>query len=108
MLMVCAIIRPEKTMDVLGDLAAAGFPAATKFSVSGRGKQKGVVVGEVYYDEIPKDMIFCVVHDEDKDAVVQTMLASARSEPSGAFGDGKVFVHDVAEAYTISSGKPEL
>ncbi|MDR3271654.1 MAG: P-II family nitrogen regulator [Peptococcaceae bacterium] len=108
MIMVRAIIRPEKAMDVLADLAAAGFPAATKMDVAGRGKQKGVVVGDVYYDEIPKEMILCVVHDEDKDTVVQTILHTARTGPNGAFGDGKIFVNKVAEAYTISSKKAEL
>ncbi|MDR1541255.1 MAG: P-II family nitrogen regulator [Clostridiales bacterium] len=108
MVMVRAVVRPEKAMDVLADLAAAGFPSATKFDVFGRGKQKGVVVGDVYYDEIPKEMIFCVVHDEDKEAVVQTILSAARSTPNGAYGDGKIFVHKVAEAYTISSRKAEL
>lgn len=108
MVMVRAIIRPEKAMDVLADLAAAGFPAATKMDVAGRGKQKGVVVGDVYYDEIPKEMILCVVHDEDKDTVVQTILTAARTARNGTFGDGKIFVHNVAEAYTVSSGKKEL
>ncbi len=108
MVMISAIIRPEKAMDVLADLAAAGFPAVTKMDVSGRGKQKGVVVGNVYYDEIPKEMIFCVVRDEDKDAVVQTILNGARTGPNGAYGDGKIFVKKVAEVYTISSQTAEL
>lgn len=108
MVMVRAIIRPEKAMDVLADLAAAGFPAATKMAVSGRGRQKGVIVGDVYYDEIPKEMILCVVNDEEKETVVTTILNAARTAPNGAFGDGKIFVHKVLEAYTISSKKAEL
>lgn len=42
MLMVRAIIRPEKVNTVLEELMLAGFPAVTKMDVFGRGKQKGV------------------------------------------------------------------
>jgi nitrogen regulatory protein PII 1 len=37
-------------------------------SVSGRGKQRGVKIGDVTYDEIPKEMLFFVVPDNDKDS----------------------------------------
>jgi len=37
--------------------SAAGFPAVTKTDVFGRGKQKGIQVGEIRYDEIPKEML---------------------------------------------------
>lgn len=108
MVMVRAIVRPEKVMEVLTELAVAGFPAATKMDVAGRGKQQGVVVGDIYYDEIPKEMILCVVQDEDKDTVVNVIMNTARTAPNGVFGDGKIFVHKVEEAYTISSGKAKL
>ena len=42
MKMIKAIVRPEKSEDVLDALLAAGFAAATKMSVLGRGKQKGL------------------------------------------------------------------
>ena len=63
MIMVRAIIRPEKSDDVLAALMEAGFPAVTKMDVYGRGKQRGMKVGEVTYDELPKEMIFTVVND---------------------------------------------
>ena len=49
----------------------AGFSAVTKMEVYGRGKQRGMRVGEVTYDELPKEMIFMVVNDADKDFVVE-------------------------------------
>ena len=61
MKMIKAIVRPEKSEDVLDALLAAGFAAATKMSVLGRGKQKGLKVGDTYYDEIPKELIMLVV-----------------------------------------------
>ncbi len=104
MTMVRAIVRPEKSDDVLAALMDAGFPAVTKYSVAGRGKQRGIKIGEVRYDEIPKTMLMCVVKSEDTDFVIETIMQAARSGTKGAFGDGKIFVSDVEDVYTISSG----
>ncbi|CFX70277.1 Nitrogen regulatory protein PII [Syntrophomonas zehnderi OL-4] len=108
MLMIRAIIRPEKTGVVLSELSDGGFPAVTKIDVMGRGKQKGVKVGDVFYDEIPKEMIMMVVQDEDKDDVIKIIMKNAKTGQKAAFGDGKIFVSPVLEAYTISSGNREL
>ncbi len=107
MLMIRAIIRPEKSDDVLAALMDAGFPAVTKYSVAGRGKQRGIKIGDVTYDEIPKMMLMLVVKDEDKDFVIQTIMDTARTAGKGAFGDGKIFVSAVEEVYTVSSGVKE-
>ncbi len=107
MIMVRAIIRPEKADVVLAALLDAGFPAATKFSVAGRGKQRGIKIGEITYDEIPKVLLMCVVRAEDQDFVVDTIMRSARSGDKGAFGDGKIFISAVDDVYTISSGRCE-
>jgi nitrogen regulatory protein PII 1 len=82
---------------------SAGFPAVTKMDVFGRGKQKGVKVGEVFYDEIPKEMLLIVVEDVDKEDVVKIILKYARTGENGHFGDGRIFVSPVEEAYTIST-----
>ncbi len=106
-IMIRAIIRPEKADDVLAALMDAGFPAVTKYSVAGRGKQRGIKIGEITYDEIPKMMLMSVVNAEDKDFVIETIMRTARSGDKGAFGDGKIFVSEVEESYTISSGFKE-
>ncbi|MCX8131557.1 MAG: P-II family nitrogen regulator [Clostridia bacterium] len=108
MLMIRAIIRPEKVGAVLSELCDAGFPAVTKMDVMGRGKQRGVKVGDVFYDEIPKEMLMMVVKDEDKDDVIKIIMKNAKTGEKGAFGDGKIFVSPVEEAYTISSGVNQL
>ncbi|VAW40030.1 Nitrogen regulatory protein P-II, nitrogen-fixation associated, subunit A [hydrothermal vent metagenome] len=108
MLMIRAIVRPEKTDEILAALMDAGFPAVTKYSVAGRGKQRGIKIGDVTYDEIPKMMLMSVVGEEDKDFVIQTIMDTARSAGKGAFGDGKIFVSEVDEVYTISSGLKEV
>ena len=107
MLMIRAIVRPEKVDAVLERLMAEGFPAVTRISVSGRGKQRGIKIGEITYDEIPKDLLMMVVPDSDKDLVINTVMAAARTGDRGAFGDGKIFVSPVDEIYTVSSGVKE-
>ncbi|MEW5801995.1 MAG: P-II family nitrogen regulator [bacterium] len=108
MIMIRAIVRPEKSNEVMKALMDAGFPAVTKMEVFGRGKQRGLKVGEVTYDELPKELLLLVVKDEDKDFVIRSILESARSGERGAFGDGKIFVSPVDEVYTISSGNKEI
>ena len=109
MIMVRAIVRPEKTDDVLAALMDAGFPAVTKMDVYGRGKQRGMKIGEVTYDELPKELIFTVVHEsETRTIVIKIIMQAARTGDKGAFGDGKIFVSPVDEVYTVSSGVKEV
>lgn len=108
MLLVRAIVRPEKRDEVLYELSAAGFHAATVIDVMGRGKQKGIKIGSIVYDEIPKVMILMAVRDEDKDDVVSVIMRAAKTSDSGAFGDGKIFITPIEEAYTVSSAATGL
>jgi len=89
-------------------LLDAGFPAVTKISAYGRGKQRGLRVGDVTYDELPKDLLLMAIDSKDKDFVIETIVSSARTSPDGHFGDGKIFVTPIDELYTISSGKKEV
>lgn len=108
MLMIRAIVRPEKSDAVMAALMDAGFPAVTKVAVFGRGKQRGLKVGEIHYDELPKDLLIMVVPDKDKDFVIGTIIDSARTSEKGSYGDGKIFVTPVEEVYTVSSGVKEV
>lgn len=107
MLMIRAIIRPEKVGFVMTELAEAGFPAVTKMDVFGRGRQKGIMVDDFCYDEIPKEMLLIVCGEEDKDTIVKIILRTAKTG-EGNFGDGRIFVSPVEEAYTVSTGKAGL
>ena len=107
MLMIRTIVRPEKVYEVMQGLLDAGYPSVTKIPVVGRGKQRGLTVDDVIYDEIPKEMLFLVVADSDKDFVVRAILDNAKSGADGKFGDGKIFISAVEEVYTISSGEKE-
>lgn len=105
MLMIRAIVRPEKTSTILAELNSAGYPAVTKMDVVGRGKQKGVRIGDVVYDELPKEMLLIVVRDEDKDDLINIIMKYAKTGDKGSYGDGKIFVSTVEEVYTVSNGK---
>ena len=108
MKMIKAVVRPEKSSEVLDALRNAGFPAATKFSILGRGKQQGLKIGTTHYDEIPKDMILIVIDDPDVDKVSKIITDTAKTGKNGTYGDGKIFVIPVERCITISSGKDEL
>ncbi len=108
MLMVRAIVRPEKSALVLAALADKGFNAATEMDVYGRGKQKGITIGSVLYEELPKCMIIVVIDDEDEKEVVDTIMDAARTGKTGSIGDGRIFVVPTVSAYTISSGTKGL
>ncbi len=108
MKMIKAFVRPEKAEEVLDNLMEKGFSAVTKVSVLGRGKQKGLKVGDTYYDEIPKEMIMIVVEDKDADKVIKIMTDTAKTGKEGRYGDGKIFVTEVERAVTISNGSDGL
>jgi len=108
MIMIRAIVRPEKVMDVMSALMYAGFPAVTKMDVFGRGKQRGIKIGDITYDELPKEFLLLVVPDKSRPLVVETIIKAARTGSKGSFGDGKIFVSPVEESYTISSGIKEV
>ena len=107
MLLIRAIVRPEKSGIVLKALFEAGFPAVTKMAVFGRGKQRGLKVGNVTYDELPKELLLIAIKDSDKEFVINTIVEAARTDEKGAFGDGKIFVTPIVETYTISNGVKE-
>jgi len=94
-------MRPERTEDVVDAIAEAGFVSLTKIDVVGRGKQKGLDVGSIHYDELPKTMLLIVTQDENVDELVDIIMRTAQT---GNFGDGRIFISPVEEAYTIRTG----
>lgn len=108
MKMIRAIIRPEKASIILDELGDAGYSAVTKIDVVGRGKQRGIKVGDVHYDELPKELLLMVVEDEVVDEIMHLVIKNARTGQEGTFGDGKIFVSEVERAFTVSSGEEKL
>jgi nitrogen regulatory protein PII 1 len=105
MKMVKVILRPETADSVADSLAEAGFISITKSNVFGRGKQKGITLGEVRYDELPKILLMLVVEDKDVEKVLKIIQYKAYT---GNVGDGKVFVCPVERAFTVRTGTEGL
>lgn len=102
---IWAVIRRERKVEVLKALESAGVFAITEMPVYGRGKQRGIQVGAVTYEELAKTLLFLVVPEEHRPTVVDAIIASAHT---GQPGDGKIFVQAVREVHTVRTGNPEL
>jgi nitrogen regulatory protein PII len=102
MKMIQAILRPEKLKDVEERLKKEGFPSLTEISVRGRGKQRGIVIGEMRYDKLPKELLVLTCKDADLQKILGIILEEGRT---GNIGDGKIFVLNVEDAITIREGR---
>ncbi|MFQ5598599.1 MAG: P-II family nitrogen regulator [Nitrospiria bacterium] len=101
MKLIRAIIRPEQEEKVLHNLETAGLYAVTKIPVLGRGRQRGVQVGRVSYNSLAKLMILLIVEEADFEPAVEAIEDGA---DTGHPGDGKIFVQEVSEAYSVRTG----
>lgn len=103
---IVAIIRPGKLDSVKDALGGHGVNGLTVTQVIGCGKQKGntqVYRGVEYTIHlIPKVKIEIVVMDQYVEEVIQAITKEART---GEIGDGKIFVSNVENAYTIRTGE---
>ncbi|MBI0583916.1 MAG: P-II family nitrogen regulator [Methanomassiliicoccus sp.] len=103
-----AVIRPEKLNQVKGALEAIDLRGMTIHDVYGRGEQRGLEfinrAGKYRVDLLPKRLITIVVPDSEVDAVVSTIVESART---GEMGDGKVFISDVERCIRIRTGEED-
>jgi len=100
-----ATIRPEKLEPVRAALAEIGILGMTVTEVSGRGRQRGIVlqwrVGEYRVEFLPKVKLEVVVLDEDVGKALNAIVTKART---GERGDGKIFVLPVDNAVRVRTG----
>ncbi len=101
-----AIIRPEKAAEVCAALEKAGHRGVTLSQVEGHGDQKSWVnhVRGISYkvNLLSKTRVEVVVKDEDADKIIKTIRDAALT---GEVGDGKIFVHDMANAIRIRTNE---
>jgi nitrogen regulatory protein P-II 1 len=103
-----AIIRPEKLTSVKDALAEAGLVGLNMVQVTGRGRQKGVVVGSPrgvgshVVDMLPKVKLELVVSDGDTRKAIDIIIAKART---GNIGDGKIFITPNINAIRVRAGE---
>ncbi|MGH9279385.1 MAG: P-II family nitrogen regulator [Acidimicrobiales bacterium] len=106
MKLIVAIIKPFKLDEVKEALKAAGIQGLTVTEAQGFGRQRGhteVYRGAEYeVDFVPKVKIELLVDDGDSDRIVQTIIASARTDK---IGDGKVWVMPVESVYRVRTGE---
>ena len=106
MKIISAIIRPFVLDDVRDALTKVGIQGMTVYEVKGFGRQRGhthAYRGEEYAVKyIPKLKIELLISDDQAPAVVDAVMAAART---GKTGDGKVYVQDVANIYRIRTGE---
>lgn len=100
------IIREEKLEEVKKVFADAGYLGMTISSVSGRGRQEGISLswrtGDYKVEFLPKMKIEVVILKEDLPKIVNGIMGAART---GSFGDGKIFVIPVEDAFRIRTGE---
>ena len=103
---IIAIVRPEKMEAVKDALIAIDASGMTISQVHGCGSQHGWKEHyrgtEVLLNIVPKVKIEVVVEDDEADAVIDAVMASART---GEVGDGKIFVSPVEEVIRIRTGE---
>ncbi|HZV19317.1 MAG TPA: P-II family nitrogen regulator [Sphingobium sp.] len=106
MKLIMAIIKPFKLDDVRDALAGVGIAGMTVSEVKGFGRQKGqteIYRGAEYTTNmVPKVKVEVVCDDALATRVVEAIQQAANS---GAIGDGKIFVLDVAHAVRIRTGE---
>ena len=106
MKLVTAIIKPHRLDEVRDALSAISVTGLTATEVKGFGRQKGhteVYRGAEYsIDFVPKVRLDVVIDDDQLQAVVDAITASART---GEIGDGKIFVTSVEQAVRIRTGE---
>ena len=106
MKLVTAVIKPFRLEEVKTALQAIDIHGLTVSEASGFGRQGGHV--EVYrgaeytVDLIPKVRVEVVVDDAEVDAVVEAIVAGART---GKIGDGKVWVTPVDSVIRVRTGE---
>jgi nitrogen regulatory protein P-II 2 len=106
MKMVVAIIQPHRLEEVKKALYAADVNLITVSEVLGHGRQGGQT--EVYRGSketgnlLRKIRLEIAVNESFVEPTIKAILAGART---GAVGDGKIFVYDLADVVRIRTGE---
>ena len=104
-----AILRPWRLSKVVSGLNSVGIRGMTVSDVRGAGVQggkrerfKGTEFGDENNFLVDKTRLDIVVAREQVDTVVRLICASAYT---GEVGDGKIFVHPVAEVVRVRTAE---
>ncbi|WP_353228957.1 P-II family nitrogen regulator [Novosphingobium sp.] len=103
---IIAIIKPFKLDEVREALSGMGVAGMTVSEVKGFGRQKGqteIYRGAEYTTNmLPKVKLEIAVSDDLAPRIIEAIQQTANT---GAIGDGKIFVIDLASATRIRTGE---
>ena len=101
-----AIIKPFKLDEVKEALHEIGIQGITVTEAKGFGRQKGHTElyrgAEYVVDFLPKLKLEIASPDEQVEAIVEAIIASAST---GKIGDGKIFVAPLEQVIRIRTGE---
>jgi len=103
---IVAVVRRNKASATQQELARIGCRGYSRFSVLGRGRQRGLRGEDAAkgLPFLPKALFDLIVEESQAQETIEALI---RANQTGEFGDGKVFVIETAEAYRISTGARE-
>ena len=106
MKLVPAIIKTYKLDDVREALSTIGVKGITVTEVKGFGRQKGHTElyrgAEYVLDFLPKIKVEVAIGDDLLDSAIEAFVDAAKT---GKIGDGKIFVHELAQVVRIRTGE---
>ncbi len=106
MVEIVAIIRRKRAAATKDELSRIGCAGYTALPVLGRGRQRGLrgEPGGEGLTLLPKVLFELIVEEVQAQETIEALI---RTNQTGQYGDGKVFVIEIAEAYRISTGGRE-
>ncbi|HTU23760.1 MAG TPA: P-II family nitrogen regulator [Pirellulales bacterium] len=103
-----AIIRQSKLDEVKQELSRRLINGMTVTEVRGFGQQRGHTESyrgsEYRVDFVPKVKVEVVMPDNFLETAVEIISRAART---GKFGDGKIFIHELASVIRIRTGEAD-
>ena len=100
------IIKPERLDDIKAILDTCKATGLMISNIMGYGSQKGhkqIYRGNEYnVNLLPKVKVETVVGDDIADMIVDKVIEEINT---GTYGDGKIFIYDVADAVRIRTGE---
>ena len=103
---IIAIVRRKRASATRAELGRIGCRGYSVLPVLGRGKQRGLrtEASREGLAFLPKMLFTIVVEDV---GAQETVEAIVRANQTGEFGDGKIFIVEIDDAYRISTGERE-
>jgi len=104
MVEILAVVRRNKALATRQELARIGCRGYSRFAVLGRGRQRGLrgAQGNEGPAFLPKALFDLMVEENQAQETIEAII---RANQTGEFGDGKIFVVEIAESHRISTGE---